>query len=167
MISHGTAPFIECSSQGDSRLSAFYARIRSRGNRSIEDLYQGAKVFEDGRTKLGWREAKGKRAVNMAEVTSLYSSLWDEFIAENPGLLKVLTAASGLSDKFGQPDHCCQATELWRIRCTALGLSVEKSNDLGSQATPVRHETGSNRSLFDDEDTSSVSPAPADRQLRP
>ena len=35
---------------------------------------------------------------------------------ENPGLLDVLRAASGLSDIFGQPGHCCQATELWRIR---------------------------------------------------
>jgi hypothetical protein len=24
--------------------------------------------------------------------------------------------ATGLSDKFGKPGHCCQATELWRIR---------------------------------------------------
>lgn len=131
MISHGTAPFLECSSKGDTRLSAFYARIKARGNRSIEEIYQGAKVFDDGSTGLGWREAKGRRATNMPEVASLYSALWNEYMAENPALLEIITSASGLADRFGQPGHCCQATELWRIRCTALGLQDD------SVSTPV------------------------------
>jgi hypothetical protein len=121
MIQHGTAPFLECSSRGDRRFSAFAARINSRGNRSIEEIYQAAKVFADGSTGLTWREAKGKRAVNADEVRALYSVLWDEYVAENPHLLSLLTAASGLQDLFGQAGHACQATELWRIRCAALG----------------------------------------------
>jgi len=116
MIRHGVAPFLECSSKGDKRFSAFYARIKARNNKSIEDLYQAAKVFEDGSTGLGWREAKGKVAVNMLDVQALYSTLWDEYIAENPQLLTVLQNASGLSDIFGQKGHMCQATELWRIK---------------------------------------------------
>jgi hypothetical protein len=120
MIQHGTAPFLECSSRGDRRFSAFAARIKGRGNKSIEDIYQAAKVFADGSTGLTWREAKGKRAVNADEVRALYSVLWDEYIAENPHLLTVLTKASGLQDLFGQARHACQATELWRIRCAAL-----------------------------------------------
>lgn len=116
MVRHGEAPYLECSSRGDRRLSAFHARIRSRGGRSIEDLYQAAKVFADGSTGLSWREAKGKQAVNMAEVRVLYSRLWDEYISENPALLDVIRAASGLSDIFGQTGSACQATELWRIR---------------------------------------------------
>lgn len=120
MIKHGSAPFLECSSKGDARLSAFRARIRARGNRSIEELYQAAKVFADGSTGLTWREAKGRRAVNADEVRALYSALWDEYVAENPHLLDVLKAASGTSDMFGQAGHACQATELWRIRCAAL-----------------------------------------------
>jgi hypothetical protein len=122
MIQHGTAPFLECSSRGDRRFSAFAARIKSRGNRSIEEIYQAAKVFADGSTGLTWREAKGKRAVNADEVRALYPVLWDEYIAENPHLLSLLTAASGLQDLFGQAGHACQATELWRIRCSALGM---------------------------------------------
>ena len=122
MIQHGTAPFLECSSRGDRRFSAFAARIKGRGTRSIEDIYQAAKVFADGSTGLTWREAKGKRAVNADEVRALYSVLWDEYIAENPHLLVVLTAASGLQNLFGQAGHACQATELWRIRCGALGV---------------------------------------------
>jgi hypothetical protein len=115
MIRHGVAPFLECSSRGDKRFSAFYARIAARGM-SIEELYQGAKVFADGSTGHSWRTAKGRRAVNHVACVALYARLWDEYIAENLHLLPVLRAASGLSDVFGQPGSCCQATELWRIR---------------------------------------------------
>lgn len=120
MIRHGSAPFLECSSKGDKRFSAFHARIRARGSRSIEELYQAAKVFSDGSTGLDWRAAKGKTAINMLEVHALYSKLWDEYIAENPPLLQVVLAATGVSDIFGQEGHACQASELWRIRDEAL-----------------------------------------------
>jgi len=119
MIRHGKAPFLECSSKGDKRFSAFYASIRARNGQSIESLYQGAKVFKVGdytRTGLSWREAKGKKCENQADVARLYSQLWDEYIKENPELIDVLVKATGLQDRFGQPGHCCQATELWRIR---------------------------------------------------
>jgi hypothetical protein len=115
MICHGSAPFLECSSRGDSRFSAFYAHvIRYRG--TIENIYQGMKVFSDGSTGLTWREAKGRRAVNQEHCSAWYSHLWDQYIFENQDLLPILRAASGLSDLFGKPGHCCQATELWRIR---------------------------------------------------
>ncbi len=116
MIRHGEAPYLECSSKGDRRFSAFHARIRSRGGKSIEDIYQASKVFADGSTGLGWRDAKGKLAVNMTQVRKLYSGLWDEYIGENRHLLDVIRAASGVSDVFGQTGSACQATELWRIR---------------------------------------------------
>lgn len=113
MIRHGVAPFLECSSKGDKRFSAFYAKVNGR---SIEEWYQAAKVFEDGSTGLDWRAAKGKKAVNHEYLAKFYSDLWNQYIAEHPELLKVLRTASGLSDIFGQVGHVCQATELWRIR---------------------------------------------------
>jgi len=116
VIRHGSPPYLECSSLGDSRLSALHARLRGRGGRTIEEIYQGAKVFRDGSTGLHWREAKGRKAANQAEVRALYALLWDEYIVENPQLLEVIRAASGLSDGFGRPGGACQATELWRIR---------------------------------------------------
>lgn len=134
MVRHGDAPYLECSSKGDARFSAFAARIRGRGDRRIEDIYQEAKVFEDGSTGLGWRAAKGRRAVNMAEVRALYATLWDEYMAENPELLPVILDASGLSDRFGTPGNACQATELWRIRCAALGVSQEPGGDAAEEA---------------------------------
>lgn len=79
----------------NKRFSAFYARVNGR---SIEERYQAEKIFADGSTGLSWREAKGKLAVNQAQVANLYSRLWDRYIAEHPELLAVLKAATGLSD---------------------------------------------------------------------
>ena len=113
MIRHGNPPYLECSSRGDRRFSAFYAKVDGI---SIESHYQSAKVFDDGSTGLDWRDAKGHRPVNIKEVRELYSRLWDQYIAEHPELVEVLAAATGLSDMFGQEGHACQATELWRIK---------------------------------------------------
>jgi hypothetical protein len=112
MIRHGVAPFLECSSRGDKRFSAFYARLDGI---SIEQHYQSAKVFEEG-VDLEWFERQGCKPLNAAECTTLYALLWDEYIRVNPHLLDVLRGATGLSDVFGKAGHCCQATELWRIR---------------------------------------------------
>lgn len=119
MIKHGEPPFLECSGRGDKRFSAFWAKIEGRGNLTIEMIYQGSKVIEG---RKGWPlfKVKGKRAENQEEVCQLYSRLWDEYMMQNPHLLAILKAASGLSDMFGQPGHCCQATELWRIRNAGL-----------------------------------------------
>lgn len=116
MIKHGIAPFLECSGHGFKPFSAFYAKLKKYQYRSIEQIYQASKVFEDGSTGLNIQDAKGRKAVNVDVCASYYSKLWDEYIDENPSLLKVLKEASGLSDKFGTEGHCCQATELWRIR---------------------------------------------------
>jgi len=121
MVKHGKAPFLECSSKGDKRFSAFYARITGRGNKSIEEIYQAAKIFEDGSTGLSWKEAKGKKPVNLKEVKELYSTLWNEYIQENSHLVFTLLNASGVSDAFGKPGSVCQATELWRIRSEYRG----------------------------------------------
>ena len=116
MIKHGNPPYFECSSKGDRRFSAFSARIKQRGNRSIEELYQASKKFSDGSTNLSWRKAKGRKPTNIDEVRAFYGQLWDEYIEENPHLLAILKGATGLRDLFGQQGHACQATELWRIR---------------------------------------------------
>lgn len=116
MVRCGEAPFHECSSKGDKRFSAFYARIRSRGNLSIEEIYQAAKVFPDGRTGLSWREAKGKVPTNGDEVAELYHQLWLDYLSENLKLVGIILQATGLSDMFGQPGRQCQASTLWKIR---------------------------------------------------
>lgn len=113
MIRHGEPPYLECSSRGDRRFSAFFATVDGS---TIEELYQARKVFADGSTGLSPKDAKGRQAVNMDDVRAYYGQLWDTYIREHPELLAVLREASGLSDMFGQPGRACQATELWRIR---------------------------------------------------
>jgi hypothetical protein len=70
MLEFGEAPFLECSSKGDKRFSAFCAVVNGK---TIEQRYQAAKIFEDGSTGLTWREAKGKKAVNMAAASQDFS----------------------------------------------------------------------------------------------
>jgi hypothetical protein len=113
MIKHGRAPYLECSSRGDKRFSPFFAYVDGV---SIETAYQAAKVFDDGTTGLGWREAKGRKPINQAECSALYSKLWTHYLSMHPELMPVLVEATGLSDMFGQHGAPCQATELWRIR---------------------------------------------------
>ena len=113
MIKHGKAPYLECSSRGDKRFSAFYATVNGK---SIEEQYQAFKIFEDGSTGLSIQRAKGRKPINKKEADEFYARLWDAYIEQNSHLIDVLKEASGLSDIFGQEGHCCQATELWRIR---------------------------------------------------
>lgn len=113
MIRFGVEPYLECSSKGDKRFSAFYATVDGA---SIESLYQAYKKFQDGTTGLDWRSAKGKKPVNINECRKYYSELWDAYIKNHPELHQVLIEASGLSDIFGKANSACQAEELWRIR---------------------------------------------------
>lgn len=122
-IKFGDKPFLECSSKGDKRFSAFSARINSLG-KTIEELYQAKKVFKnkDGSFNSGfdWREVKGKKALNQQDCAVYYSYLWDLYFQENPDLLDVVMKYSGFSDIFGQTGHCCQAQEIFRIYQTEL-----------------------------------------------
>lgn len=119
MVKHGVPPYLECSSRGDARFSAFGARVKRYGG-SIESLYQARKVFAGGETGLNWRAAKGRKPLNADECAKWYAHLWDQYLWENPHLIVVLRSYAGLSDRFGQAGHCCQATELWRIRAEGV-----------------------------------------------
>lgn len=46
MIRIGDPPYLECSSKGDKRFSAYFARLKSHNNSSVEEVYQAAKVFK-------------------------------------------------------------------------------------------------------------------------
>lgn len=131
MIRHGDPPYLECSSRGDKRFSAFWATVDGL---TIEARYQAAKVLPDGRTGLHWRQAKGRTAINMTEVQRLYGSLWDKYISEHPDLIEILKSSSGLSDVYGKEGSVCQATELWRIR----NLHMTTIGHNGGPALPDR-----------------------------
>lgn len=119
MLKFGRPPYLECSSKGDKRFSAFYAKVKGV---SIEEQYQASKVFEDGSTGLDWKEAKGRKPVNLNHTRAVYTKLWRDYILrERPELQQVLLQASGFSDIFGQPGHCCQAEELWKLKLELQG----------------------------------------------
>jgi hypothetical protein len=116
MLKFGEEPFLECSSKGDKRFSAFYARLKRKDKKSIEELYQSGKLFEDGSTNLSWKEAKGRQPINMHFCRLHYKRLWDWYFEENPELKEVIKQYNGFTDIFGQEGHCCQAEEIYRIR---------------------------------------------------
>ena len=119
MLKFGAEPYLECSSKGDKRFSAFHAKVTFNGEKkSIEDWYQAHKVFEDGSTGLSWRDAKGRKPVNISSCRSFYSRLWDYYFDENPQLREVIKRYNGFSDIFGQEGHACQAEEIYRIKVT-------------------------------------------------
>lgn len=116
MITFGSIPFLECSSKGERRLSAFYARIKRRNSKSIEELYQSFKLFPGMIQCLPIKESKGKHPINMEACRIFYSQLWDEYLKENPDLLELIKQYNGFSDIFGKPGSVCQAEEIYRIR---------------------------------------------------
>lgn len=119
MLHFGKPPYIECSSIGDHRFSAFYARPRYLKGKSIEEAYQAMKKFRtpDGKieSNLEWRAAKGRTPINLKECQEAYRQWWGIWVKEQ-NLMPVLETASGLCDTFGQKGHICQAGVLWDIR---------------------------------------------------
>ena len=91
MMLYGQAPYLECSTKGDRRFSAFVAKVNGR---SIEEQYQAAKVFEGGVTGLHWTKVKGRKAQNAEECAALYERLWAQYIEEHPELQDILVKAS-------------------------------------------------------------------------
>lgn len=116
MLRFGTAPYLECSSRGTKEFSAFYARIKFRSNKTIEELYQSFKLFPGMIQGLTIKEAKGRYPINIDACRAFYSQLWDEYISEHPDLLLVIKKYNGFSDIFGQEGSVCQAAEIYRIK---------------------------------------------------
>lgn len=115
MIQIGEPPYLECSSIGDRRFSAYYARLKCCNNRSIEEVYQASKVFKNGKSNLSIKEAKGKKAVNMDFCTKVYKYAWRKYFEENPELLEYACKFNGFTDRFGKRGCNCQAIEIYNI----------------------------------------------------
>lgn len=115
MLKYGYFPFLECSSKGDKRFSAFYARIKCMDNKSIEEIYQCSKVV-NGKKCKSWREGKGRVPENSEEMKGLYGKLWRIYFKENPELLEVIKKYNGFSDIFGRFGCNCQAYEIFKIK---------------------------------------------------
>lgn len=115
---------LECSSKGDKRFSALYAKVYVDGVfDSIENHYQKSKVFKNQEGKLiqykNWKEAKGKCPVafNISGYylplrfgKMFYSLLWYKYLKSNPSLENVLEQFDTYKDMFRSKNaHVCQA----------------------------------------------------------
>ena len=71
----------ECSSIGDKRFSALYAKLQ---NRSIEAIYQcDVKGYNPG--GYNWKDFKGKPPIYVnTDTYALYKSLWKRYLLVNP-----------------------------------------------------------------------------------
>ncbi len=93
----------ECSSQGDKRFSALFARLSD--GRTLEEAYQldvkGYRAISND-----WHDGKGNKAYNektRAELWAEYLELWEQWAMENPDLIQELETRSRgkvLTDKF-------------------------------------------------------------------
>lgn len=92
----------ECSSKGDSRFSAFTARLAD--GRTIEEHYQcDVKGYDPGGTN--WRLGKGKLPLDpTVNLWDRYLALWREWATTHADLIEHLAAVGtqygSLSDRF-------------------------------------------------------------------
>ena len=101
------------------RYSAFNARIKAKGNKSIEDIYQ---VDIKGGEKLGPGKYSKKGSLydgplTYDELWSSYKGLWQEFFNENPDMLleiSRLTEGKMIVDRFASSD-ISQARAIFEI----------------------------------------------------
>ena len=90
----------ECSSRGDRRFSALYARLAD--GRTIEEAYQ---LDMKGYRALGndWRLGKGKpplTKLSPEQSWCAYRALWKQYLVENRQLIEVLRPHHVFTDAF-------------------------------------------------------------------
>lgn len=110
---------LECSSKGDKRFSAFYARVSAWGKMdSIENHYQLSKRFDNEKAPTNWKDAKGKTATHMSlngteyelkYLSQWYKMLWVEYLDSNPDLVEYASSFDEYNDIFKGKSMNCQA----------------------------------------------------------
>lgn len=136
-----TKKVLECSSKGDKRFSALYAKV-SVNNLfdSIENHYQKAKVFKNENGELiqydNWKDAKGKKpiAFNISGCylplrfgAMFYSLMWYKYLKTNPSLETVLEQFDVYNDLFkSKNSYVCQADVLRDYMEDKNGIRYEK-----------------------------------------
>lgn len=134
---------LECSSRGDRRFSALFARIEVFGRRAtIEEHYQMAKCFPW--KPLTWREAKGCRPTHLeiggkvfpvSYLTAWYALLWLLYLDAHPELVEYARKFDDFSDSFARPG-CNSQAEMVRLyvkqgREALLGVCSDLPSKLG------------------------------------
>lgn len=113
---------LECSSKGDQRFSAFYAKVSSFGKvASIEEHYQLCKRFRTPYETIipkTVEEAKGKTPshielngveYDIGYLTLYYKGLWMAYLDQHPELVEYAKQFDSYSDMFKGKSINCQA----------------------------------------------------------
>lgn len=126
--------YLECSSAGDKRFSAFYAKTSFYGvEDSIENIYQSVKRDKnDNKVGKGRRVdhicIKGKR-LDVKYLTPLYKMLWVKYLDNNLELVEYAKGFTAFGDKFRGKAINCQA-DVIRDYVKKGRNSIMKSDDV-------------------------------------
>jgi len=113
---------LECSSKGDKRFSAFYAKVKVNNKiSSIEEIYQLSKIqIVNGVIKCFYniKDVKGKKVDGFVVngkiyeakyLTQWYNLLWVKYLDNNKDLVKYASEFDSFSDMFRGKAINCQA----------------------------------------------------------
>lgn len=130
---------LECSSKGDKRFSAFYAKIEVYNKLdSIENHYQLCKRFGDKIPK-NWCETKGKtpthicinnKKLDVKFLTQYYYLLWCKYLDNNPGLVKIAKEYDNFNDMFRGKSVNCQADVIKKYIKDGRGEIIKECKEL-------------------------------------
>ncbi|MGL5750818.1 MAG: hypothetical protein ACRCXT_09850 [Paraclostridium sp.] len=106
---------LECSSKGDKRFSAFYAKVNLEGGSfTIESLYQQSKRFNGEKIN----KPKGKiptsiywngKDLDVKYLKNLYHTLWWHYLSSNKDLVEYAKQFDDYNDIFKGKSINCQA----------------------------------------------------------
>lgn len=108
---------LECSSRGDRRFSALYAKVTFDSySDTIEGHYQGCKRFNGAEPPYGrvkgkkpdYIEIKGKK-LEVKYLTPFYNLLWLIYLDNHPDYVEFLKQCDDYSDMFKGKAYNCQA----------------------------------------------------------
>jgi len=113
---------LECSSKGDKRFSAFYAKIKIFGKYdSIENHYQLSKRIGEF-IPTTWRDVKGKKPTHLhiggfdydiKYTQAWYDLLWVKYLDNNPDLVNYAKTFDKFTDMFkSKGTIVCQADSI-------------------------------------------------------
>lgn len=129
---------LECSSIGDKRFSAFYAKINFLDQtQSIEKFYQEAKRFNG--ISFPFKEAKGKTPTSFVidnveyEVSLLsyyYKFLWLLYFKQHNYRLDVVSHYDTFTDKFKGDSVNCQADVLTQLKLHGINDIIKEIRPL-------------------------------------
>lgn len=115
-----TKRVLECSSKGDTRFSALYAKVKYMNTTdTIENIYQSAKRFVNPEGEyVQYDKPKGKAPdgvivfdvlYDIDMLTPFYTWLWIEYFRANPSLLQHASTFDEFNDMFKGKAQNCQA----------------------------------------------------------